>query len=197
MDTISDEQLLEAYGCGDQKAFVTLIKRYERELYNYLLRYLGKAALAEDVFQETFLQVHLSLNTFEPDRKFRPWVYTIATNKARDLMRKQARRPAVHASDMDSGTEGEGGVWDSLLRDEVTPVDIVDQRQQRDRVRQIVAGMPDHLREILVMAYFNQLPYKDMAEALGIPLGTVKSRLHSAVGYFAQRYQERDKENAS
>ena len=189
MKKLTDEQLLEAYRGGDESAFVELITRYEKELYNFLLKFLGQSALAEDVFQESFLQVHLSADSFQTDRRFRPWLYTIAANKARDLLRSQARRPAVQitATDEDSS---DAQFWGNLMRDTSTPVDILEQKQQKDAVRRVVAQLPDHLREILVMAYFQQLPYSDMAEVLAIPLGTVKSRLHAAVGHFGRLYRE-------
>jgi len=77
----SDEELLTAYQvAGERRAFDELVHRYERELYNYLCRYLGDATAAEDAFQATFLQVHLKCQQFEPGRKVRPWLYTIATN---------------------------------------------------------------------------------------------------------------------
>src|SRR5580658_542415 len=81
----TDEELLSQYqASGDREAFATLVGRYERELFSYLRRYLGDAVMAEDAFQATFLQVHLKCGQFEEGRKFRPWVYTIATNQAID-----------------------------------------------------------------------------------------------------------------
>jgi len=193
---LTDEQLLEAYRGGDEPAFAELMHRYEKELYNFLLRFLGQSALAEDVFQESFLQVHLSAESFQVHRRFRPWLYTIAANKARDLLRSQARRPAVQitATDEDSS---DAQLWDHLLRDTTTPVDILQERQKGEAVRRVVAQLPDHLREILVLAYFQQLPYSDMAEALAIPLGTVKSRLHAAVAHFGRLYREAEQDGES
>src|SRR5580658_6419697 len=92
----SDERLLLDYRSkGDSGAFEELVHRYERELYSYLRRYLGDAALAEDAFQTTFLQVHLKCNQFEEGRKFRPWLYTIATNQAIDAQRRNKRHRLV------------------------------------------------------------------------------------------------------
>lgn len=185
---ISDEQLLEAYQSGDQQAFITLMRRYEKPLFNFLVRFTGKSSWAEDVFQDTFLQVHLSADSFETSRRFRPWLYTIAANKARDMMRRQARRPAVQLTGTEDGDGADVSLWDVLLRDDETPDAVLDRKLEQERVREVVAEMPDNLREILLLAYFQQLPYKEIAESLGIPLGTVKSRLHSAVALFAKRY---------
>src|SRR3989304_2158430 len=87
-----DEVLLLAYrDHADRTAFSELVRRYERELYSYLRRYLGDAGMAEDAFQATFLQVHLKCDQFAEGRRFRPWLYTIATNQAIDAQRRNRR----------------------------------------------------------------------------------------------------------
>src|SRR5436305_9634113 len=97
------------YREGDKSSFPKLMQRYQRELYHFLVRFLGDRTQAEDVFQETFLQVHQSAGQFDTSRRFRPWLFTIAANKARDLIRSQARRPtnplsaSINASDEESG----------------------------------------------------------------------------------------------
>jgi len=185
----TDEQLLAEYLRGDRQAFTELIGRYQSELYNYLLKFLSQPALAEDVFQETFLQVHLSAESFQAERRFRPWLYTIAVNKARDLLRKQKRRQTVQITGQGED-DSDGQAWDNLLREETTPQDIFDQEQEKELVRETVEKMPDHLREILILSYFQQIPYQEMSDILKIPLGTVKSRLHAAVKCFAKLYHE-------
>jgi len=189
----SDENLLAAYRSGQETAFTQLVKRYEKELYNYLLRYLGQPALAEDVFQETFLQVSLSADSFDPKRRFRPWLYTIATNKARDLLRSRLRKHTVQLDDTNEDMST-ADIWGNLLRDENRPVDILEKKQEVQQVQKIIGEMPQNLREILILAYYNQFSYKEMAEMLDVPLGTVKSRLHAAVAVFARQYQQEDKE---
>ena len=189
LEQISDEQLMAEFCAGDQAAFGRLVQKYERELYNFLLKFLGQSASAEDVFQEAFLQVHISADKFEHGRRFRPWLYTIAANKARDFLRRKSRRSAIQlSSEEDEG--GYGKLWDNLVRDETTPDAVFAQEQEKELVQAAVARLPDHLREILVLAYFQGFAYKEMAEMLSIPLGTVKSRLHAAVGRFAKEYSE-------
>src|SRR5580698_3869871 len=89
----TDEELFAAYRRGDRASFQQLVERYQRELFHFLVRFLGDRAAAEDIFQETFLQIHQSAQDFDAQRRFRPWLFTIAANKARDLMRSNARRP--------------------------------------------------------------------------------------------------------
>lgn len=185
----SDEQLFEAARQGDENAFALLMQRYQRPLYNFLLKFLAKPALAEDIFQETFLQVYQSASTFQTGRKFRPWLYTIAVNKARDALRSRGRRPTVQITSQNDEIDA-SQLWDTLLQDTTSPLDLLDEAQQAQTVRSVVAKLPDHLREILVLAYFKHLSYKELADVLAIPLGTVKSRLHAAVARFARDYRE-------
>src|SRR6266404_6625955 len=102
-----DEQLLVRFRAGDGEAFASLVRRYERELYGYLRRYLGDAALAEDVFQNTFLQLYVKSGQYEAGRPVRPWLYTIATHQAIDAMRRNGRHQAV-SLDEQRETTGEG-----------------------------------------------------------------------------------------
>jgi len=186
----SDEQLVAAYQRGDVDAFTQLVGRYEEELYHFLVRFVGQTSLAEEAFQEAFMQVHISVDRFDTSRRFRPWLYTIAANKARDMLRSRARRPAVQITVKDD--ESDADLWAHLLRDETTPDNILDQKEEKEKVQQVIAAMPDRFREILLMAYFQQLSYKEMAETLEIPLGTVKSRLHAAVKSFAAEFKSKE-----
>lgn len=186
----SDEDLLESYRQGNRSGFARLVERYQRELFHFLVRFLGDRAAAEDVFQETFLQVHQSASQFDPERRFRPWLFTIAANKARDLMRSQARRPTnpLQAS-ISPGDEESGQFIDLMESTAQAPGESMEKEELQRLVHGTVMGMPDHLREILLLSYFHQFPYKQISEILNIPLGTVKSRLHAAVAHFADRWR--------
>lgn len=189
-DGPGDEQLLAEYRAGDKGKFAVLVMRYQRELYHFLVRFLGDRAAAEDVFQETFLQVHQSVEQFDPQRRFRPWLFTIAANKARDLIRSQSRRPTspLQAA-INSGDESSGEFIDLMQSAEALPGEPLEREELQQRVQQTIQGMPEHLREILLLSYFHQFPYKQIGDILDIPLGTVKSRLHAAVAYFADRWR--------
>jgi RNA polymerase sigma-70 factor (ECF subfamily) len=188
----TDEELLAAYRAGDHHSFASLVERYQRELFHFLVRFLGDRAAAEDIFQETFLQVHQSADQFDPQRRFRPWLFTIAANKARDLMRSQARRPTtplqatINANDDDSGQ-----FIDLMQSGDPMPGEAMEREELQKVVQTTVEAMPEHLREILLLSYFHQFPYKEISDILQIPLGTVKSRLHAAVAYFAERWKNR------
>ena len=181
---MSDEALLSAYReQADRLAFAELVRRYERELYSYLRRYLGAAEMAEDAFQSTFLQVHLKCDQFERGRKFRPWLYTIATNQAIDAQRRNKRHRSVS---LDRNTRPEssddlGSLMDLLVSKEPAPDSRAETTQQRDWIRREVEQLPEGLREAVNLVYYQGLKYREAADILSIPVGTVKSRLHSAI----------------
>jgi RNA polymerase sigma-70 factor (ECF subfamily) len=186
----TDEQLLSAYREGDKSSFAQLVSRYQRELFHFLVRFLGDRAAAEDVFQEAFLQVHQSADQFDASRRFRPWLFTIAANKARDLIRSQARRPTnpLQAA-INPGDDESGEFLDLMSSVDQFPGEPMQKAELQQSVQKTVMGMPEHLREILLLSYFHQFPYKQISDILEIPLGTVKSRLHAAVAHFADRWK--------
>jgi RNA polymerase sigma-70 factor (ECF subfamily) len=181
---MSDEELLLAYrDHADQDAFPELVHRYERELYSYLRRYLGDAPMAEDAFQATFLQVHLKCDQFEEGRKFRPWLYTIATNQAIDAQRRNKRHKNVSLdrNTKPEGSDDVGTLMDLLTSKEPSPELRIEANQRRDWIRESVEALPDGLREAVHLVYYQGLKYREAADILTIPVGTVKSRLHSAI----------------
>jgi RNA polymerase sigma-70 factor (ECF subfamily) len=185
----SDEELVEDYLDGDVGAFRVLIERYHDPLLSFLFRLLGNRQAAEDVFQDTFLQVHQSLESFDRTRSFKPWLFTIGANKGRDALRKHQRRAAVSLSLKPRDTEGEELV--DLLQIEVPGPDArMESEETSAMVQRAVDAIPPRLREILLLAYFQRFSYTQIADQLGIPVGTVKSRLHSAVAAFAKQWQE-------
>ena len=188
----TDEELLAAYRTGDHNSFASLVERYQRELFHFLVRFLGDRAAAEDIFQETFLQVHQSADQFDPQRRFRPWLFTIAANKGRDLMRSQARRPTNPLQATINANDDESGQFIDLMQSgDPMPGEAMEREELQKVVQTTVEAMPEHLREILLLSYFHQFPYKEISDILQIPLGTVKSRLHAAVAYFAERWKNR------
>ncbi|MEM9881586.1 MAG: RNA polymerase sigma factor [Planctomycetota bacterium] len=189
---LTDEQLLAAHRDGRADAFEALVRRYRPELLHFLIRFAGNRAAGEDLFQETFLQVHVSAHTFDVSKRFKPWLFTIGANKARDHLRKHKRQKTVPLSATLDSSNGEGPSFvDLMSADLPLPDDLAEDGETAALVKRAVDDLPDHLREVLLLAYFNQFPYKQIAEMLGIPLGTVKSRLHAAVGTFAQLWKAR------
>lgn len=182
---------MSAYVEGDKAAFDELVRRYVRELYAFLSRFVGDRTLAEDIVQDTFLQVHLSGDSFDPSQRFRPWLFTIAANKARDRLRRQARRPTASLDVQVEGPDGESGSFLDLMASGVeSPESALEDEELRATVRKVVGEMPQNLREVLVLSYFHSFSYREVADILDVPVGTVKSRLHGAVAHFARRWKE-------
>jgi len=187
--SVPDEQLLRLYSQGHDEAFEELVRRYRRELYNFLYRFLGDRTLVEDVFQETFLQLHLSAGKFDYSRRLKPWLFTIAANKARDALRRRTRQ-ITHELDAEIAGHDEqtARFVDIMPADIPSPDETIENQEVSSTVQTIVRQMPENLREVLVLSYFHDFAYKEIAEILGVPLGTVKSRLHVAVKDFARRW---------
>jgi RNA polymerase sigma-70 factor, ECF subfamily len=188
----SDEELLRRYCCGQREVFGILVRRYQRELYGYLRRYLGDPSLADDVFQATFLQLYVKSSQFEEGRPFRPWLYTIATNQAIDALRRVGRHPTVSLDQSSSeGPDGEvHSLMDMIESRETDPFEHTFAEERRRVVRSAVEKLPDFLKQVLILAYYQGLKYKDIAEILDIPVGTVKSRLHTALTKLHEAWTE-------
>lgn len=187
---LSDAELLTRYNAGEEAAFRELVGRYRNSLYAFLRQFLNRHDLVEDVFQETFLQLFSSRDSFDQNRPLRPWLFTIAANKAKDALRKWQRTSAVPIGTMaDSEDLSFDDMLNSVSSDTTMPYEELQRNETASRVGQIIADMPDNLREILVLAYFQKFSYKQMADMLGIPIGTVKSRLHTAVGRFSKEWK--------
>lgn len=183
LTSCSDEELLTQFCLGQAEAFGVLVKRYERELYGYLQRYLGDRNLADDVFQNTFLQLYTKSGKYEPGRPVRPWLYTIATHQAIDALRRNGRHQTVS---LDQGREElpEGDIRSLVDLVEARgpgPVDQAQGDERRERIRASVEKLPDFLKQVVLLAYYQGLKYREIAEILDIPVGTVKSRLHAAL----------------
>src|SRR5687767_1817792 len=189
---VSDEQLLQSYReASDPTLFAELVSRYQRELYNYLRRFLGDATLAEDVFQATFFQVHQKRDSFEEGRKFRPWLYTIATNQAIDAQRRNRRHRRLSLNQPQQSTgESMGTLIDLVAGGSGDPALAAEGSEQSAWVRGEVEALPEPLRNAVNLVYFKGMKYRDAAKVMSVPVGTVKSRLHAAIGRLGQAWRE-------
>ncbi len=180
----TDEELLLAYRDTERRdLFEELVRRYERELFSYLRRYVGDADMAADVFQATFLQLHLKCHQFQDGRRLRPWLYTIATNQAIDAQRREKRHRMVSLDTMSSNS-GDNDVvklLDLMASQCMGPEEQLGLAEDREGIRQCLQQLPDHLRCVVTLVYYQGLKYREVAEALSIPVGTVKSRMHTAL----------------
>lgn len=187
----SDEELMVRFRDHDDlDAFETLVHRYEKPLYNYLFRYLRNAELAEEAFQNAFARVHEKRDLYTQDRKFRPWLYSIATNQAVDELRREGRHQA--ASLDQNRTEGESGtvsLLDLLQSTVPSPYEQLEAEERRAWTRKATDDLPEHLRVVVLLIYFQGLKYREAADILEIPVGTVKSRLNAALAMLNAAWQ--------
>ena len=182
-DSVTDEELLLEYRqTGNRELYAQLVYRYERELFNYLRRYLGNAEMAEDAFQGAFLQVHLKCEQFQEGRRFRPWLYTIATNQAIDARRRNKRHRMVSLdTPREQDHEDVGRLVNLLESDDRSPLDSAVSAEREKIVRRSLDELPENLQSVIQLVYYQGMKCREAAEVLEIPVGTVKSRLHAAV----------------
>ena len=188
----SDEELLKLFRAGNASAFDALVHRYEGELFGYLNRYLRNRELAEDTFQTTFMTVYQKAETFEEGKRFKPWLYAIATNQAIDASRKRKRRQTISLeNEWDSGESSAkaGSLRDALESNNEKPDSSAMMDEKKVQVRKAIDTLPENLRQVLLLAYFHEFKYQEISEVLEIPLGTVKSRLHAALEKFQQSWE--------
>jgi RNA polymerase sigma-70 factor (ECF subfamily) len=175
----SDEELMARLQRGDEQALETLMHRHQAPLYGFLLRRVGEAA--DDVFQESWLRVVRARGRFDPNRRFSAWLYQIANNLCRDRYRRRdALRRAKDSFQIEQAT---------LREPDSTPA-----TREPDRMRERVLALPERLREVLVLRYYQDLGEEEMAQVLGVPRGTIKSRLHAAVRALRESLEREDGE---
>ncbi|HEX2619856.1 MAG TPA: RNA polymerase sigma factor, partial [Phototrophicaceae bacterium] len=168
----TDEALALGVQRGDKQKLTELVARHHSPLVGYLYRMTGgDRTLAEDLAQETFLRVLRGIQQYQHPRPFKPWLYALATNLARDhYKRAETRRTLPMAESLSQRLEAEEQPEDALLAD--------------DETRQVMAALatlPDFQREIVVLRYYQGLSHAEIAETLNIPTGTVKSRLSNGL----------------
>ena len=166
---MDDEGLLDRARGGDRDAFAELVERYQDGLYTMALRLVGRPEDAADVVQETFLRAYVNLPRLRP-ASVRGWLFRVAVNAGHDIHRRNRRRPAVAMEDVD------GKVLD-LPDTGLGPEATAEARERASAVREAILGLPLEYRAAVVLRDVNDLSYEEMAEALRLPLGTVKSRL--------------------
>jgi RNA polymerase sigma-70 factor (ECF subfamily) len=181
-ETVTDEDLIrKVQDHDDDIAFETLVHRYEKELYGYLRRYLGDAQQAEDVFQATFLRVHQKSDQFADGSRFRPWLYAIATNQAIDARRRNHRHRMVSLDRRTDTLTESGSLAETIAAKGRSSVEMMQDAETVAWVLEAVASLPEPLRSTLDLVYRQGLKHREAASRLGIPVGTVKSRINTAL----------------
>jgi len=187
----SDKSLLEAHLKGDEAAFGELVRRYGSSILGYLIRMSRNREQAEDLFQETFKRVHEKAHTFRGPQ-FKGWLFRIATNVALDGRRKIKRLKEISLNQQLENDNPDSEQLGSIAHadDSCNPSEQASKAEQAEKVRQAIELLPERQRATLVLAYYQQLSYTDVAEVLGCSVGTVKTQMFRALKTLANKLPE-------
>lgn len=171
----TDEELMEKFQDGDNAAMEELFARYQKPLYNFFLRMINKKEMAEDLVQETFIKVCRFGNTFRgADAKFTTWLYSVAGNQCRDMLRYTSRRPETPVTDIVDEEQADSFA-DMLYSTDETPVeDHLMRSEVNSSIKAAIDALPEKERKAIILREYNELEYREIAEILGCPIGSVK-----------------------
>jgi RNA polymerase sigma-70 factor, ECF subfamily len=180
----SDEELVEACQAGDASAFDVLVARWEDRIRGAAFRFLGSEEEARDVAQEAFLKAYRALTGFKREARFSSWLYQIATNLCRDRLRRRRTRATVSLEALEEAgpvmVETRPGAHERLL-----------ERDLAQAVRRAIHALPEEQREVVILKEYQDLTFLEIAQALDVPVSTVKTRLYRGLGQLRLRL-ERD-----
>jgi RNA polymerase sigma-70 factor, ECF subfamily len=179
-----DADVVAAFLRGEERAFQVLVERYQTRLLNFIYRTIGDRERGEDLVQEVFIRVYRHLHRFDRSKKFSTWIYTIASNLAKNELRNRSRNPLVFFQTIKKNWQDDDRPLqfeDATLR----PDDLYRKRHLRELVEASVAQLPEHHRQVFVLRELEGKSYEEIAEITGCNLGTVKSRLNRARNSFA------------
>ena len=187
----TDKSLIQAHCQGSSTAFTELVRRYGGIVLGYLIQMCGNREQAEDFFQETFKRVHEKAHTFRGMR-LKPWLLTIATNTAINSFRKNRRLKVVSLDQKIDCTKGdcEKSEAVAILDNSCKPLDQAANAEQKEQVREAIGFLPARQRATLILAYYQQLSYPEVAVVLGCSVGTVKTQMYRALRTLGQKLPE-------
>ena len=182
----TDQQLVQRSQRGDLRAFDLLVLKYQGRIAALVGRYVSDAGEVEDVTQEAFIKAYRALGKFRGDSAFYTWLYRIAANAAKNHLVAKGRRPGADATIEDAEGFDEGG----LLSESASPEALAMGGELADVVESALNALPDELKAALMLREFDGLSYDDIADVLGCPVGTVRSRIFRAREAIDQRVKE-------
>ena len=182
----TDQELVARVQQGDKKAFDVLVLKYQHRIVNLVSRYVRDPSDAQDVAQEAFLKAYRAMPKFRGDSAFYTWLYRIAVNAAKNHLVAKGRRPGANATIEDAEGLDEGG----LLSESASPEALAMGGELAEVVESALNGLPDELKAALMLREFDGLSYDDIADVLGCPVGTVRSRIFRAREAIDRRVKE-------
>jgi RNA polymerase sigma-70 factor (ECF subfamily) len=182
-----DAELVRRCLSGDQRACRDLVRRYERPVYSVLMRVVRRSEDAEDLVQETFVKVFRALDRYDVERPFSAWIFTIASRLAIDHLRRR-RVQTVSLSVGEPGSSGEERTMD-VEDTGLKPDEITSHHEEESAAAALIDSLPEHYRIVVLLRHQQDLSYEEIAEALNLPLGTVKARIHRARALLKDKIQ--------
>ena len=183
--SLEDADLVNRYLHGERFAFQELVGRYQDRLLNFIYRTINDRARAEDLVQETFVRVYRHLHRFDSTKRFSTWIYTIASNLAKNELRNRSRNPLILFQAIKKNWEADHRPLE-FEDSTYSPDELFRKRYLREKVELAVAELPEHHRVVFVLRELEGKAYDEISEITGVTLGTVKSRLNRARNRFAQ-----------
>lgn len=184
LEDMNDSEVVQASLDGDPRAFNDLVRRYDQRLLNFVYRTIGDRERSQDLVQETFVRVYRHLHRFDQTKKFSTWIYTIASNLAKNELRNRSRNPLVLFQTLKKNWDADHRPleWEDT---QFKPDDLFRKRHLRSKVEAAVEQLPEHHRIVFVLREMEGKTYEEIADITGCNLGTVKSRLNRARNNFA------------
>lgn len=183
--SLADETLMEHVVRGSEAAFATLVDRYRGRIINLVSRFINDRDRAQEIAQEVFLRIYIHRERYRPSGKFSTWMYTIAVNLAKNEIRRRVRARGVVSLDKLLEATGDSGMFAS--DPSAKPDRTLRQREVQEWVQDALRDLPDKYREVIVLRDVQQLSYEEIEEVLGIPGGTVRSRINRARAALQER----------
>lgn len=180
-DSARDLELMRRFQAGDADAFTQLYERHLRGLLNFFFRLCWDASMAEDFAQEVLLRVYKSAKQWEPNAKFTTFLYRIARNFWIDHCRLLSTQKEKVSLNAQTAGDGEVSLIDRLPDDIKPPEDDLDRRELYGAIMKALEQLPEEQRMVFVLSEIEEMKYQEIAEVMDVPVGTIKSRMHTAV----------------
>ncbi|MDA0746671.1 MAG: sigma-70 family RNA polymerase sigma factor [bacterium] len=184
---MTDAELVARFLAGDVGAFNTLVRRWERPAYNFILRYAGNREEARDLCQKTFIRVHKNLRRLRDREKFSTWFYQVALNTCRDAARSRQRHPTCSLDGME---EVDLGTVSEMVSSSIQPDAVAHNLGVRELLNRALQAIPEEQRVVVVMKEYQGLKFVEIAEVLEVPLNTVKSRMYYGLNALRKLFEQ-------
>lgn len=178
---LGDAELIDAIKASKLGAFSALVDRHQRSLINFFYHLGWDRQVAEDCAQDVFLRLHKHLAAYQPEAKFTTFLYRVARNLWIDRLRSAATHGKLVSLEAGGGGGDEGTLRERVSSGGPSPVDILSRRETEQALKRAIDLLPEDQKTVVVLSEMQGLKYQDIAAILEIPIGTVKSRMHTAM----------------